>query len=79
MSDPGKYRTADEIEAQKKLDPLMRAREQLKMLGRTEEQLGALDAEIEAEVQDAVKFADESEEPGPDLLEPTTYHGPFAR
>jgi pyruvate dehydrogenase E1 component alpha subunit len=79
MSDPGKYRTADEIEAQKKLDPLLRAREQLKMLGRTEEQLAALDAEVEAEVQEAVKFADESPEPGPEILEPTTYVGPFAR
>lgn len=79
MSDPGKYRTADEIEAQKKLDPLVRAREQLKLLGRTEEQLAALDAEIEAEVQDSVKFADESPEPTPDILEPTTYFGPFAR
>ena len=28
---------------------------------------------------EAVKFADESEEPGPELLEPTTYSGPFAR
>ena len=79
MSDPGKYRTADEIEAQKKLDPLVRAREQLKMLGRSEEALAALDAEIEAEVEDAVKFADESPEPTPDILEPTTYAGPFAR
>lgn len=79
MSDPGKYRTADEIEAQKKLDPLNRAREQLKLLGRTEEQLTALDQEIEAEVQEAVKFADESAEPQPDILEPSTYVGPFAR
>jgi pyruvate dehydrogenase E1 component alpha subunit len=79
MSDPGKYRTADEIDAQKKLDPLNRAREQLKMLGRTEEALAALDAEVEQEVQDAVKFADESPEPTPDVLEPATYFGPFAR
>ena len=79
MSDPGKYRTADEIEAQKKLDPLNRAREQLKMLGKTEDALTALDQEVETEVQDAVKFADESEQPGPEILEPTTYAGPFAR
>ncbi|MGZ5969883.1 MAG: thiamine pyrophosphate-dependent dehydrogenase E1 component subunit alpha, partial [Polyangiales bacterium] len=79
MSDPGKYRTADEIEAQKKLDPLMRAREHLKMLGRSEEELTKLEAEVETEVQDAVKFADESPEPTPDILEPATYSGPFAR
>jgi len=79
MSDPGKYRTPDEIEQQKKLDPLMRAREQLKALGRSEEELQKLDAEIEAEVQDAIRFAEESPEPSPDILEPTTYVGPFAR
>ena len=79
MSDPGKYRTADEVEAQKRLDPLVRARKQLALLGRTEEQLAALDAEIEAEVVDCVRFADESPEPTPDILEPTTYEGPFAR
>ncbi len=33
MSDPGKYRTPEEIEAQKKLDPLLRAREQLVAVG----------------------------------------------
>ncbi|MBI2393764.1 MAG: pyruvate dehydrogenase (acetyl-transferring) E1 component subunit alpha [Deltaproteobacteria bacterium] len=79
MSDPGKYRTSDEIEAQKKLDPMLRARAQLELLGKTAEQLSALDAEIEEEVQDAVRFAAESEEPGPELLEPMTYVGPFAR
>ena len=30
------------------------------------------------EVADAVKFANESPEPGMDLLESTTYSGPFA-
>ncbi len=79
MSDPGKYRTAEEIEAQKKLDPLVRARTQLGMLGKTEEELTKLDAEIEEEVMAAVKHADEAAEPGPEILEPTTYVGPFAR
>ncbi len=79
MSDPGKYRTPEEIEAQKKLDPLSRAREQLGLSGRSEEDLAKLDAEIEDEVMDAVRFADESPEPGPELLAPTTYAGEFAR
>ena len=43
------------------------------------ETLDKLEAEVEAEVQDAVKFADESAEPGPELLEATTYTGAFAR
>ena len=79
MSDPGKYRTPEEIELQKKSDPLGRAREQLKANGHPEEELGKVDAEIETVVQEAIKFAEESEEPGPELLEPTTYVGPFAR
>ena len=37
-----------------------------------------IDQSVEAEVADAVKFANESPEPGLDLLEPTTYSGPFA-
>ena len=31
------------------------------------------------EISDAIKFADESPEPTPDILEPTTYKGEFAR
>jgi pyruvate dehydrogenase E1 component alpha subunit len=79
MSDPGKYRPAEEIEQEKKLDPLTRARDHLLHLKVTEAQLVELEASIEAEVQDAVKFAEESPEPTPDILEPTTYSGPFAR
>jgi len=77
MSDPAKYRTQAELEEHKKRDPLFRAKEKL------EGQLGSLrvstiDAEVEAEVQDAVKFANESPEPELSVLEPTTYDGPFA-
>ncbi|MFI5299237.1 MAG: pyruvate dehydrogenase (acetyl-transferring) E1 component subunit alpha [Polyangiales bacterium] len=79
MSDPGKYRSAEEIDQEKKLDPLSRARDHLLHLNVAEAELAALDAEIEAEVQDAVKFAEESREPTADVLEPTTYSGPFAR
>ena len=32
----------------------------------------------QAEEQDAVKFAEESPDPEPSILEPTTYDGPFA-
>lgn len=78
MSDPGKYRTAEELEERKKMDPLLRARASLLASGMSDAELEALDAEVEAEVQDAVKFADESPEPGPELLESTTYDGPFA-
>ena len=62
MSDPGKYRTTEEVEERKRThDPVRLARAKLLELGVGEKELASLDEEIEAEVQDAVKFADESE------------------
>lgn len=77
MSDPGKYRTPEEVEARKQRDPLFRARTQLE-LHWDMARLDALEASVEEEVADAVKFADESPEPTAELLAPTTYDGPFA-
>lgn len=78
MSDPAKYRTTAELEEHKKRDALLRSRLALQALGATAD-LSAIDADVEAVIADAVKFADESPEPGPELLEPTTYSGAFAR
>jgi len=78
MSDPGKYRTPAELEERKKKDVLLRSRSDIAAAG-FEKQLEAIEAEIEAEITDAIRFAEESAEPGPELLEPTTYSGPFAR
>ncbi|MDI1481379.1 pyruvate dehydrogenase (acetyl-transferring) E1 component subunit alpha [Polyangium sp. y55x31] len=78
MSDPGKYRTPDELEERKRKDPLMVSRAELEGKGH-QEALQKIEAEIEAEIEDAVRFADESPEPGPELLEATTYKGAFAR
>ncbi|HQY60321.1 MAG: pyruvate dehydrogenase (acetyl-transferring) E1 component subunit alpha [Myxococcales bacterium] len=80
MSDPARYRTATEVEGHKERDPLFRARHELTVaLGaQGEAQVDALDAEVEAEVLDAVKFAEDSPEPDPSVLAPTTYTGPFA-
>ncbi|MFK7991941.1 MAG: pyruvate dehydrogenase (acetyl-transferring) E1 component subunit alpha [Sandaracinaceae bacterium] len=61
MSDPGKYRTSEEVEERKKkFDPVRLSRQALADAGASEDELASLDAEIEAEVQDAVKFADDS-------------------
>jgi pyruvate dehydrogenase E1 component alpha subunit len=78
MSDPAKYRTSAELEERKKKDPLFRARLQLEKDGYVAARLEQLEQEVEKEVQEAVKFAEESPEPDPSILEPTTYDGPFA-
>ena len=80
MSDPGKYRTPAELEERKKNDPLSLARSAILAGGPgAPERLAELETDVEREVEEAVRFADESPEPTPDVLEPTTYAGPFAR
>lgn len=78
MSDPGKYRTSAEVDARKERDPLLRSRSELLAAG-LEKQVTEIDQAVEAEIQDALKFAEESADPSPDLLEATTYKGEFAR
>jgi pyruvate dehydrogenase E1 component alpha subunit len=78
MSDPGKYRTPAELEERKKHDPLVRARTELEDAG-LGERLAEIDADVEREIEEAVRFAEESPEPGPELLESSVYSGPFAR
>jgi pyruvate dehydrogenase E1 component alpha subunit len=78
MSDPAKYRTQAELEEHKKRDPLFRARTRLAEMGIADAEVEALERSVEAEVADAVKFANESPEPGLDVLEAATYAGPFA-
>jgi pyruvate dehydrogenase E1 component alpha subunit len=77
MSDPGKYRTPEELDEHKKRDPLVLGRQKLEgALSKPE--LDALEQDVEREIQDAIKFAEESPEPDVSLLESTTYSGPFA-
>ncbi|MFO0553280.1 MAG: pyruvate dehydrogenase (acetyl-transferring) E1 component subunit alpha [Polyangiaceae bacterium] len=78
MSDPGKYRTPDEVEERKRHDPLVRSRRELDEAG-FGARLAELDHSVEMEVADAVRFAEESPEPSADLLTETTYNGAFAR
>jgi len=62
MSDPGKYRTPEEVEEhKKKYDPVRLARQKLLAEGVSEDELAGIDQEVEDEVQGAVRFADESE------------------
>ena len=65
-SDLGVYRTKDEVEEQKKRDPISQLTAKLKEDGALDQAgLDALDAEVRAEVEEAVKFADESPDPEP--------------
>jgi pyruvate dehydrogenase E1 component alpha subunit len=78
MSDPGKYRTKEEVEEHKRRDPVLLARERLRGMGVDDAAVAAVDADVEREVAEAVQFAEQSAEPDASILEPTTYDGPFA-
>lgn len=60
MSDPGLYRTKEEVEEWKRRDPLSRTRERLLAIGMDEQALAALEEDVRLEIEDAVRFADES-------------------
>jgi pyruvate dehydrogenase E1 component alpha subunit len=64
MSDPQKYRTKDEVEQYKQRDPIEGVRQTI--LARkfaTEQELDAIDAKIVEQVEESVKFAEESKFP----------------
>ncbi|MBL8942429.1 MAG: pyruvate dehydrogenase (acetyl-transferring) E1 component subunit alpha [Myxococcales bacterium] len=65
MSDPGKYRTKDEVDEWRSRDPLHRSEQQLRDAGITEDALTAIDDGIIAEMDAATAFADESPLPEP--------------
>lgn len=61
MSDPGKYRTKEELEAKKNEDPILRLKSYIiENTLMTNEELDVLDVEVKAEVAASVTFADES-------------------
>ena len=66
MSDPGKYRTKEEVEEYKQRDPLEVVRMTIldnKMA--TEDELNAIEARLQEVVEESVKFAEESAYPDP--------------
>jgi pyruvate dehydrogenase E1 component alpha subunit len=73
MSDPGLYRTKEELEEWKKRDPILTARARLEQLRVSEKEIEAMDEKVKTEIEDAVQFADESPEPKYEDLAQYTY------
>src|SRR5437879_6211810 len=68
MSDPlhGVYRTKEEVEEQRKRDPISQLALKLKDEGALDDPaLDALDAEVRAQTDEAVRFAEQSPDPEP--------------
>ncbi len=80
MADPAKYRTKAEVSEWKKKDPVIVAKNRIEReYPDLVSQFATIKDEVEAEVQDAVKFADESPHPDPKDVGLYTYTGgPFA-
>ena len=74
MSDPGKYRTKDEVEQMMQFDPIhvfgKRLTEQERV---APAELETMDKDVLAQVEDAAKFAEESPFPGPETLHEDVY------
>ena len=60
MSDPGLYRTRDEVNEWKRRDPLAIAAKRLADLGVSEDELKIIKKDVKEEIADAVRFAEES-------------------
>lgn len=61
MSDPAKYRSRTELEQRKQQDPLVVVRSRLLQAGVKESVLDDVDLEVDERIDEAVRFADESE------------------
>jgi pyruvate dehydrogenase E1 component alpha subunit len=69
MGDPERYRQKEEVEKWQEEDPIgIYHRELLKEKIASKEELDDLEMKVEAEVQDAVEFAEASPEPAPEEL-----------
>jgi pyruvate dehydrogenase E1 component alpha subunit len=74
MSDPGKYRTKDEVEQMMKHDPVFQFGKRLIEQERfVQADVDAVDQEVLQQVEDAVKFAEESPWPGVETLYEDVY------
>jgi pyruvate dehydrogenase E1 component alpha subunit len=69
MSDPQKYRSKEEVEEYKQRDPIETSKEKLlKVYGVSEAEIEVINDRVRAEVEECVKFSEESPWPGDDEL-----------
>ncbi|MEQ8623406.1 MAG: pyruvate dehydrogenase (acetyl-transferring) E1 component subunit alpha [Vicingaceae bacterium] len=74
MSDPAKYRTKEELEEYKSLDPIENALQKIKKNKyATEKQLSEIQEKVKNQVQESIDFAEESEFPDPSELYTDVY------
>ena len=74
MSDPAKYRTKEELEEYKSLDPIENALQKIKKNKyATEKQLNEIQERVKLQVQESIDFAEESEFPDPSELYTDVY------
>ena len=74
--DPDKYRSQEDKEKFRKSDPIVAFEHELETSGlATEEYFKTVRQEVDAEVQEIIKFADESPDPDPEDLYKYTYAG----
>ncbi|MFY7839431.1 MAG: thiamine pyrophosphate-dependent dehydrogenase E1 component subunit alpha, partial [Lacibacter sp.] len=69
MSDPQKYRSKDEVEEYKQRDPIETSKQKLlEVFGVSEAEIEAINERVRVEVEECVKFAEESPWPSEDEL-----------
>ena len=74
MSDAQHYRTKDEVEEYKKIDPITQVLNVIKENNyASEEEIKAVDKEVKAKVKECEKFAEESPYPDLNLLHDVVY------
>lgn len=74
MSDAQHYRTKEEVEEYKKIDPITQVLDIIKENNyATEEEIKAIDKEVKNMVKECEKFADESPFPEPQQLYDVVY------
>ncbi|WP_373048247.1 pyruvate dehydrogenase (acetyl-transferring) E1 component subunit alpha [Vulgatibacter sp.] len=80
MSDPAVYRTRDEVETERKNDPIPKLRDYMtkKKLAKDAD-FTAIEEQVEKDVDGSVKFADESPWPEPSQLYADIYVDPIRR